>query len=341
MLNRGHRIKSVSQLRSRWIYWKPWKWFSILKEQQKAQKLVREFFPDIWLTYHTYYKAPDILGPSVTSRQKIPYAIFQGIYSTKRRRDLKTFPGFLLNRRALRKASHIFSNRKEDEHNLRRIVPENRLTYVKPGIFPSEFYFDPEARKMLRQLWNVGKTPLVISAAMFRADVKTEGLLWVIRACGKIFKGGLNLFLAIAGDGKQKQFIKNMAERYLPGRVIFVGKLNRKQMYRFYSAGDLFVFPGIRESLGMVFLEAQSCGLPVVAFNNGGIPEVVRDGETGILTPLFSEPHFCNAIEKLLNDRPLAEDMGKSAAQYVREHHDLNVNYRGVEDILRNICKKG
>lgn len=112
-------------------------------------------------------------------------------------------------------------------------------------------------------------------------------------------------------------------------------------MYRFYSAGDLFVFPGIRESLGMVFLEAQSCGLPVVAFNNGGIPEVVRDGETGILTPLFSEPHFCNAIEKLLNDRPLAEDMGKSAAQYVREHHDLNVNYRGVEDILRNICKKG
>ncbi len=43
-------------------------------------------------------------------------------------------------------------------------------------------------------------------------------------------------------------------------------------MYRYYSACDLFVFPGIRESLGLVFLEAQSCGLPVVAFDNAGVP---------------------------------------------------------------------
>ena len=57
---------------------------------------------------------------------------------------------------------------------------------------------------------------------------------------------------------------------------------------RYYSAGDMFVFPGIRESLGMVYLESQSCGLPVVAFHNGGIPEVVVDGETGFLTPALS-----------------------------------------------------
>ena len=140
LLNRGHRIKSVSPLRSRWIYWKPWQWFYIFKEQRQAQKLVRGFLPDIWLTYHTYYKAPDMLGPYVAPKQKIPYVIFQGIYSTKRRRDLKTFPGFVLIRKALKAASHIFSNRKEDEINLRRIIPEDRLTYVKPGIFP---YADP------------------------------------------------------------------------------------------------------------------------------------------------------------------------------------------------------
>ena len=339
--NRGHRVKSVSSLRSRWIYWKPWQWFSILKEQKQAQKLVRKFLPDIWLTYHTYYKAPDILGPYIVQRQNIPYAIFQGIYSTKRRRDPTTGPGFLLNRRAIMTASHIFSNRKEDEINLRRIIPENRLTYVQPGIFPDEFNFDKNARTELRQLWNVGETPVVLSAAMFRADVKTEGLLWVIRVCGKILKQGLNLFLAIAGDGKQKHILKKAAEKYLPGRVIFVGKIKRDQMYRFYSAGDLFVFPGIRESLGMVFLEAQSCGLPVVAFNNGGISEVVRSGETGFLTPLLSEPHFFNAVEKLLNDRLLSKKMGTAAMKYVREQHDLNVNYRRVEVILRHMGEKG
>jgi glycosyltransferase involved in cell wall biosynthesis len=336
----GHRIRTVSSLRTRWIFWKPWKWVSILHEQQRIEKLVNDFLPDIWLTYHTYYKAPDILGPYIVQKQKIPYVIFQGIYSTKRRRDLHTGIGFILNRKALQTASHIFSNRKEDEINLRRIIPKDCLSYVPSGIFPKEFQFDPKARADLRRFWNVGETPVVLSAAMFRADVKTEGLMWVIRACGKLFKQGINLFLAIAGDGKQKHILKSMAEQYLPGRVIFAGKIKRDQMYRFYSAGDLFVFPGIRESLGMVFLEAQSCGLPVVAFNNGGIPEVVRQDKTGFLTPLFSEPPFLYAIEKLLHNRHLARKMGKAAGDYIREKHDLDVNYRQVDDVLKQIKQK-
>jgi phosphatidyl-myo-inositol dimannoside synthase len=338
--NLGHRVQTVSPLRSRWIFWKPWKCFLILREKQRTDKLVNDFLPDIWLTYHTYYKAPDMLGPYIVQRHKIPYVIFQGIYSTKRRRDLRTGPGFLLNRKALRMAAHIFSNRKEDEINLRRIIPEDRLSYVPPGIFPDDFQFDPKARSELRRFWNVGETPVVLSAAMFRPDVKTEGLSWVIRACGKLFKQGVNLFLAIAGDGKQKHLLMSLAERYLPGKVIFAGKIQRNQMYRFYSAGDLFVFPGIRESLGMVFLEAQSCGLPVVAFNNGGIPEVVRNGETGFLTPSFSEPYFLSAIEKLLSNRYLAKNMGKSASEYVRVKHDLDINYRRVDHMLKQIKQK-
>jgi glycosyltransferase involved in cell wall biosynthesis len=339
--NLGHQIKTVSPLRSRWIFWKPWRWLSILHEQHQADKIAYYFLPDIWLTYHTYYKAPDFLGPHVTQRQKIPYVIFQGIYSTKRRRDLRTGPGFLFNRRALRMASHILSNRQEDEINLRRIIPENRLSYVSPGIFPKDFQFDPLARTELRRFWNVGETPVVLSAAMFRPDVKTEGLSWVIRACGKLFAQGTNLFLAIAGDGKQKHILKSLAEQYLPGRVIFAGKIQRKQMYRFYSAGDLFVFPGIGESLGMVFLEAQSCGRPVVAFKNGGIPEVVQNGKTGLLTPVFSEPDFLSAIQKLLDNRHLAEKMGRTASEYVREKHDLDVNYGRVDHILKKIKQKG
>jgi glycosyltransferase involved in cell wall biosynthesis len=336
----GHQIKTVSSLRSRWIYWKPWKLISVLHEQQRAEKIVRDFLPDLWLTYHTYYKAPDFLGPYVTRKKKIPYVIFQGIYSSKRRRRLHTGPGFLLNRRALQMASHIFSNRKDDEFNLRRIIPENRLSYVPPGIFPKDFQFDPIAGNRLRHFWKVGETPVVLSAAMFRADVKSEGLSWVIRTCGKLFSQGTNLFLAIAGDGNQKHTLKGLAEQYLPGRVIFAGKIPRKQMYQFYSAGDLFVFPGIRESLGMVFLEAQSCGRPVVAFNNGGIPEVVQNGKTGFLTPLFSEPHFLNAIGKLLKNPQLAEKMGKTASKYVREKHDLDVNYRYVDHMLKQIKQK-
>lgn len=337
LAKQGHRMKLASALRSRWIYAKPWNWFRVLKEQKRCKKLADAFLPDLWLTYHTYYKAPDILGPYVSRRKKIPYVIFQGIYSTKRRRDIRTGPGFLLNRLALGRAEQIFSNRKEDELNLRRIIPSDRLSYVPPGIFPKDFQFDPNAREKLRRLWNVGDAPVVVSAAMFRPDVKTEGLSWVIRACGKIFSEGTNLFLAVAGDGKQKPFLKSLAEKYLPGRVIFAGKIQRDRMYRFYSAGDLFVFPGIRESLGMVFLEAQSCGLPVVAFDNGGIAEVVCNGETGFLTPLLAEKPFVHVIHKFLSNPRLLKTMGRRAAEYVRENHNLDKNYLKVDQILRQI----
>ena len=118
--------------------------------------MAQRFAPDLWMTYHAYYKAPDMLGPWVCRRSGIPYVVFQGIYSTKRRRDIRTGPGFLLNRRALRYARHIFTNRREDEINLRRIVPEDLLSYAPPGIYPEDFVFDPEAREKLRRSWNVG-----------------------------------------------------------------------------------------------------------------------------------------------------------------------------------------
>lgn len=322
-------------MRSRWIYGKPWKWFSILMEQKRAVKLADDFRPDIWMTYHTYYKAPDMIGPYVTQKRKIPYVIFQGIYSTKRRRNIFTCPGFLLNRIALKRAHHIFSNRKEDELNLGRIIAHDRLSYIPPGIFPKQFQFDPIARSRMRCLWNVGETPVVLSAAMFRRDVKTEGLSWVIKACAKLFRQGTDLYLAIAGDGKRKHFLKSLAEKFLPGKVIFTGKIPRDRIHEFYSAGDLFVFPGIRESLGMVYLEAQSCGLPVVAFDNGGIPEVVRHRETGFLTPLLSEQPFLNAINTLLTDRLLMKQMGNRAVDYIRARHDLDNNYLMVDKVLR------
>jgi glycosyltransferase involved in cell wall biosynthesis len=108
-------------------------------------------------------------------------------------------------------------------------------------------------------------------------------------------------------------------------------------MYRYYSAADLFVFPGIQESLGMVFLEAQACGLPVVAFNNSGVPEAVQDGKTGMLVPMYDLESFVNAINRLLGDKRLRTQMGTAAKSYVREFHNLNKNYLELELSLKAI----
>lgn len=340
LVSRGHEVIEASALRCRWIYWKPWLWPKLLVEKRRA---VRRFFKknmDLWLTYHSYYKAPDMLGPYASRKIKIPYAIFQGIYATKRRRDLKTLPGFYLNKRALCAAGHVFVNKSVDWTNLKRLIPDERISYVSPGIDPADFCFDEDARQKLRSQWHAGDAPLVFSAAMFRADVKTEGLTWVIRTCGELVRRGSPLRLVIAGDGSQRDKLKRLAAEQLGERAIFVGKVPRNIMYRYYSACDLFVFPGIRESLGLVFLEAQSCGLPVVAFDNSGVPEAVENGITGLLVAAYAARPFADAIERLLKDSQLRRRMGRAAQSYVRQKHDLNKNYQKMDALLQQMVNK-
>jgi glycosyltransferase involved in cell wall biosynthesis len=171
--------------------------------------------------------------------------------------------------------------------------------------------------------------------------VKTEGLTWVIRACGELLRRGNQLYLVIAGDGKEKDRLQRLAREQLPDRFHFAGEIPRNEMYRYYSACDMFVFPGIRESLGMVFLEAQSCGLPVVAFDNAGVPEAVRDGKTGFLVPLYAAKPFADAIERLLKNKDLRRQMGRAAQSHVRQRHDLNKNYQKMEARLQTLARRG
>jgi glycosyltransferase involved in cell wall biosynthesis len=341
LLQRGHQVRSVGRLRCRWIYWKPWRWPALIAERRRVVAEVAGAGMDLWLTYHTYYKAPDLLGPPAAERLGLPYVIFQGIFSTKRRRRPATVPGFYLNRRSLRAARHVFTNKRGDLLNLRRIIPEGRLSYIAPGLIPGEFVYDDRGRRELRRQWGVGEEPVVLSVAMFRPGVKTEGLSWVIRACGAIYGRGCRLRLVIVGDGKERAKLERLAAEVLPQRVIFAGRVARPDLPRYYSAADLFAFPGIQESLGMVYLEAQSCGLPAVAFDNAGVGEAIADGRTGCLVPKYDAAGFEAAIARLLSDVSLRRSMGRAARDYVRREHDLTRNYQEMESVLQDIvaCK--
>lgn len=341
--SRGHRLHIADRLRTRWIFRQPWRWPRVLRSRRRVLRRYADGRADLWLTYHSYYKAPDLLGPVAARKLGLPYVIFQGSYATKYRRRVATLPGFYLNKNALLVADHVFLNRQADFTNLQRLLTDDRLTYLAPGIFPAQFTFDPPSRRELRGLWQAGDLPVVLTAAMFRPDVKTEGLLQVIQAMARLHQGGRRFLLVIAGDGSEKRRIAAAAATMPANRCLFVGRISRAEMYRYYSASDLFVFPGINESLGMVFLEAQACGLPVVAFDNGGIPEIVCRGLTGFLTPPFKLEPFAAAIEQLLGDPQLRRNMGRRAAAHVRRNHDLNINYRRLDEGLVRIAarKKG
>jgi glycosyltransferase involved in cell wall biosynthesis len=76
----------------------------------------------------------------------------------------------------------------------------------------------------------------------------------------------------------------------------------------------------------------------VVAFRNAGVPEAVQDGTTGLLVPLNSAADFEAAVDRLISDAGLRRQMGTRAKTYVRSAHDLDVNYRAMDDILRTLA---
>jgi glycosyltransferase involved in cell wall biosynthesis len=338
LAGRGHELVPASSLRCRWIFWKPWHWPRLLRERRQAVRRLQGKPWDLWFSYHSYYKAPDLLGPAAARRLRVPYVLFQGIYSTKRRRELKTLPGFLLNRRVLLSARHLFTNKRIDLRNLKRLIPEERITYVAPGLRPDDFTFSPQARSQLRAAWGAGEEPVVLSVAMFRRGVKAEGLGWVLRTCGELLRRGRRFSLVIVGDGREREGLVELARAAAPGRVRFAGQVPRAELYRYYSAADLFVFPGIQESLGMAYLEAQSCGLPAVAFDNAGTPEAIQNGRTGRLVPIFDGAAFAEAIDRLITNPELRRQYGENAKRYVRESHDLDRNYGRMESRLLQIA---
>ena len=337
--SRGHETRVASPFSLAWIYWRPWRWPLAAASLEAARRRLDRWDCEAFFTYHSYYRSPDLLGPWCR-RPGRPYFIFAPAYSTKRRKRLKTWPGFQLNKMALLAADHVFANKLKDHLNLARVVPPERLSYIRPGIRSARFQRDEAARAELREKWDLGDIPTVASAAMFRPGVKVEGLIWVINTCAALIRQGVELRLIIAGQGPAQARLESLARSQLGKAVRFCGFFPRDEMRSFYSAGDVFAFPGINEGLGMAYLEAQACGLPAVAWDHDGAPEVIEHGHSGFITPSFDGPAFGQALKLLLEDAALRRDMGTRAREFVRQKHELERNYITMEQTMIHICQE-
>lgn len=332
-----HDIDLVSRLRSRWLYRRPWKLLNVALERKRIVKRFKSQKPDIWLSYHSYYKAPDLLGPYCSKKLGIPYTIFQGIYSTKRKRNPITYPGFLMNRQALLKADLVFTNKRNDELNLKRLLPQDRVQYIAPGLKPEQFVFDLVSRKALREKWATAGRRVVMTTAMFRPGVKTIGVKKVIDSCAELMASGYKILLVVIGDGINRSVLEQEGNKKLGNNILFVGKVPRAELYRYYSGADVFAFPGIQESLGMVYLEAQSSGLPAVAFHNWGAKEAIVHETTGFLSDASEPDQFVRDIARLLDNRQLRIDMREAAKNHIRQHHDSKRNFQEVNKSLERL----
>ncbi|MFQ5786347.1 MAG: glycosyltransferase family 4 protein [Thermodesulfobacteriota bacterium] len=104
----------------------------------------------------------------------------------------------------------------------------------------------------------------------------------------------------------------------IENHVFFTGWLKGDELAQMYLSADILVLPSLYEAFGMVLLEAMSCELPVIASNIGGIPEIVKDGENGFLTPPSDPACLASALQKLIKSRELRSSLGKRGKEMIQ-----------------------
>ena len=337
----GHECREIIPFRSRWFWKSGAGWFKAFTSVLEGYRRTRLFDPDLWLTYHSYYKSPDILGPVISRLHKVPYVIFQPMYSTRRRKAARTRVGFYLNRLALGAATGVFTNNLTDLEALGRALQPNQITYLPSGIIPKDFQRDDTAGERIRKHNGIsGGASVILTAARFRPGVKYESLVYLLRSLVLLKTEDHPFTLLIVGDGPMEPQLKTLAEQLLPGQAIFTGRVARGLMSHFYSAADIFAFPGIGESLGMVYLEAQACELPVVALESPGVSQVVVNGRTGLLVERDGGQAMAEAIGVLLKNPKLRSGFGREGFRYVREQRNAQRNYRRLSQRLEEMAQR-
>lgn len=143
----------------------------------------------------------------------------------------------------------------------------------------------------------------------------------------------------ILGDGSHRATCEALRDRLgLRDRVFFRGFVSQEQITEVYRGASLAVMSSVwPEPFGATGLEAMRCGLPVVAFDAGGIREWLLDGRNGYLIPWMDRTAFASAIERLLTDKPLARRLGQQGRQWVGERFGFPAYIRGLEDLFLRV----
>jgi phosphatidylinositol alpha-1,6-mannosyltransferase len=205
-----------------------------------------------------------------------------------------------------------------------------RMARLSPGVDPTRFFPGCGGAQVRRRLGIDPVAPVVVCTARM---VRRKGQDTLVRAWPQVLRACHGAVLLLVGDGPSRRHLERLARRCsVPGSIVLTGSVPWREVPAYTDAGDVFAMPcrtrlwGLEpEAWGMVFLEAQACGLPVVVGRSGGAPETLVDPGRGRV--VAGQAEVVAALVELLGERRprVADDaaVGRSWARCAAQLRDL------------------
>ena len=198
---------------------------------------------------------------------------------------------------------------------------QKAMVRIAPGIDTNHFSPASDSSELKRELDLEGKRVIVSVGRL----VHRKGQDKLVEALPRILKRHPDAHLLFVGVGPHLEYIhKRAIQLGVLGSISFVGRVQYQELPRFISVGEIFAMPsrsrlaGLEvEGLGIVYLEASACGLPVVGGISGGAPDALLEGETGFAVDGRDPQAVADAIIRLLDDPKLAKKMGERGRQWI------------------------
>ena len=171
--------------------------------------------------------------------------------------------------------------------------------------------------------------------------IPSKGVYVLLDAC-KILKDKGYKFVCDFAGGESKEITREVfedatSERGISEYVVYHGPKYGRDKNKYFENSDIFVFPTYYETFGLVNLEAMQYKLPIVTTDEGGIPDVVTDGENGFVCQRKDSTSVANAIENLFNDKNIRIQMGENGYKIFKEKFTLEKFNKNIARILKEI----
>ena len=217
------------------------------------------------------------------------------------------------------------------------VQAQQSMVKIAPGIDVDHFL--PTDASALRKSLGLTEKKVIVSVGRL---VHRKGQDRLIEAMPEILKTLSNAHLLLVGEGPHRDHLQKLIQKHrLEGSVTLIGRIDYKDLPLYICVGDIFAMPsrsrlmGLEvEGLGIVYLEASACGLPVLAGNSGGAPDAVVQNETGLVVDGTNNKEIADAAIELLTRVDLSKRLGAAGRQWIVENWRWEIWSRSFEDLL-------